>query len=351
MKIGIKKFFFKQKNKTLVIAEVGVNHNSDLKTAKEMVKVAKKAGVDIIKFQLFDSEQEISKFAALAEYQKSQNKNVKYSSQLEMAKSLELTKNEVREMQNYCKKEGVPFLCSIFEKKSLYYLVEDLKETTVKIPSSEITNIPLLKEVGNKGLSVILSTGASNLSEVNDAIAALNSSGCPEILLLHCVSEYPAPHNQMNLKVIETMRKAFDLPVGLSDHTLGIEIGIAAATLGAAVIEKHFTLDRKMVGPDHKASIEPEELSALVKGVRIANQALGSPIKQPQPCEIKNLPLIRKSVVAKNNLRKGTKIQKNMLAIKRPSGGIEPKYYEIILGKTINRDIQKDDFIRWEDLQ
>lgn len=350
MNFQSKSYTFTDSDKTIVIAEVGVNHNRSLETARKMVDVAKSAGVDIIKFQLFDSEKEVSVHADKAAYQVANTTDDEGKNQLEMCKALELSQNDVKEMMAYCAKIKMPFLCTAFERYSLDYLVDVLGVKTIKIPSPEVTNMPFLRQIGRKKVAAILSTGASTLAEVGTAIKILQDAGCPELLLLHCVSQYPTPADEVNLRAMETMHQAFGLPVGFSDHTEGIAVDIAAAALGAAAIEKHFTLDRTMKGPDHKASIEPDELKALVSGVRATNAALGNGIKVPAPCEALNLPLIRKSLVAAVAIKKGTRITEDLLEIKRPLGGIDPGSYDNVIGLTVNRDIEYDELIRWSDL-
>lgn len=349
MKFTVGNFDFTKKDTTVVIAEVGVNHNGNMETAKEMIKVAKKAGVDIIKFQAFKSEKEISKFAAKAPYQK--KTRTSGNNQLEMCKALELSEESLRRVKKYCDKINMPFLCAAFDYDSLDFIVDDLKLSTVKIASSEVTNIPFLKYIGSKKKSVVFSTGASTISEVGMAIESLKRAGCPEMILLHCVSNYPAPTNQINLRAMQTMSNTFKLPVGFSDHTRGIETAIAAASLGAVAIEKHFTLDRTMPGPDHQASIEPDELALMVKGIKIANHSLGNGIKEPAACELETLPLIRRSIVASRNLHKGTKITPSMLEIKRPLGGIDPADLDKIIGLVLINDVVTDAPITWQDLR
>lgn len=341
-------FPFKDGDRTVVIAEIGVNHNGDPALAKRMIDAAASAGAHIVKFQAFRSEKEISRYAAKAPYQKETTSS--QGNQLEMCKALELSGSALREMKEYCAAKSIPFLCAAFDFDSVDLLVDDLKVEIIKIPSGEVTNIPFLRYIGSKKKGVILSTGASTLEEVRLAIEALLKSGCPELVLFHCVSSYPVPYDQVNLRAMLTLKSAFGLPVGFSDHTIGIHAAIAAAALGAVAVEKHFTLDKTMEGPDHRASIEPHELAALVQGVRIANLALGSPIKQPAPCELPNLPLIRKSLVAATALKKGTCLTRDMIEIKRPQGGVEPVDLEKVLGKTLRIDLQEDAPITWESL-
>jgi len=341
-------FYFREGDETVVIAEIGVNHNGDIAIAKKMVDAAMEAGVHAVKFQAFRSEKEISKFAAKTPYQKETTTD--HGSQLEMCKALELSPATLREMKEYCAARKMPFLCSAFDFESVDLLVDDLKVKTIKIASSEVTNIPFLKYIGERKMAVVFSTGASTLAEVGLAIEALRESGCPELMVFHCISSYPAPYEQANLRAMATMKQAFGLPVGFSDHTIGSAAAIAAAALGAVAIEKHFTLDRSMEGPDHLSSIEPKEMAELVQGVKIANQALGSTIKQPVPCELPNRHLIRKSLVTAANLPKGTRLTREMIEIKRPQGGIEPMDIDKIIGLTINKDIEEDAHITWEDI-
>lgn len=348
MLFGSKSFTFR-KDKTIIIAEAGVNHNGDIDIARKMIDMAKKSGADIVKFQLFDSEKEISKYAGKTNYQK-QTTSPKFRNQLEVCRALELRQDDIRSLKQYSQSVGVPFLCTAFESDSLDFLVDRLKLKTIKIPSSEVTNIPFLQQTGTKKVSVILSTGASTLKEVAMAVKTLRKYGCPELALLHCVSEYPAPFDQVNLQAMETMRNTFRLPVGFSDHTVGVEVAIAAAALGAQLLEKHFTLDKKMPGPDHQASIEPDELKALVKGVRIANAAKGSGLKRPARCELMNRPLIRKSLMAGRFLKKGTIIAERMIQIKRPESGIKPIDFNKVIGRRLKRNIQNDQPICWKDL-
>lgn len=347
MNFESKSFDFNVRDETIVIAEVGVNHNGNVETAKKMVDAAVRAGAHVVKFQAFRSEKEISKYAAKTPYQ--EETTTAYGSQLEMCKALELSPSDLRDLKEYCAILKTPFLCAAFDYESVDLLVDDLKVETIKIASSEVTNTPFLQYIGSKKKGVVLSTGASTLVEVGRAIEALKGSGCPELMLFHCVSSYPAPHSEVNLRAMQTLRNAFNIPVGFSDHTVGIEAAIAAAALGACAIEKHFTLDRNMPGPDHRASIEPDELAEMVKGVKIANLVLGSPIKQPAPCELPNLKLIRKSLVAACDLKKGTKLTRDMIEIKRPAGGIEPGDLEKIIGLTLTKDVAEDMFLCWED--
>jgi N-acetylneuraminate synthase len=349
MNFESKDFSFRDVDQTVIIAELGVNHNGDVQTAKKMVDAAIKAGAHIIKFQAFRSEKEISRFAAKAPYQ--QETTSTKGTQLEMCQALELSASDLKELKNYCAVKKWPFLCAAFDFESVDLLVDVLRVETIKVASSEVTNIPFLQYIGSKKKGVILSTGASALHEVGRAIETLQASGCPELILFHCVSSYPVPHAEVNLRAMLTLKNAFGLPVGFSDHTIGTASAIAAAALGACAIEKHFTLDRTMVGPDHRASIEPDDLAEMVNGVRIANISLGSPLKQPAPCEMPNLALIRKSLVAARSLKKGTRLTRDLIEMKRPLGGIEPMDLEKVLGLTLTKDVEEDMFLTWQDLR
>ena len=342
-------FNFFQNDPTRIIAEIGVNHNGEIALAKSLVDQAKIAGADIVKFQAFVSEKEISRYANKTPYQIETTTDI--GGQLEMCKALELSPSSLAEMKNYCESLEIPFLCAAFDFDSVDLLVDELKVSTIKIPSGEITNLPFLEYVGSKRKSIILSTGASSLAEVALAVEALQKAGCPELVLFHCVSSYPAPYPEVNLNAMETLRRAFNVPVGFSDHTVGIQAGIAASALGACAIEKHFTLDKKMVGPDHRASIEPLELAALVEGVKIVNQVKGDGAKQASQSEMENLLLIRKSIVAASDLKRGVKITREMVEFKRPGVGISPSDVSKIIGLKIMRDVKFDEALNWDDFR
>lgn len=341
-------FDFSTADRTLVIAEVGVNHNGDPVLARRMVDVAREAGADIVKFQAFNSEKEISRYAGKAKYQI--ENTGEEGGQLELCKALELSGETLLSLRDYCASLGQPFLCTAFDFDSVDLLADTLKVSAIKIGSAEVTNLPMLEYIGAKKLAAILSTGASTLADVGLAIEALRRGGCPELVLLHCVTSYPAPGSEANLRAMHTMRQAFGLPVGFSDHTAGIECAIAAAALGACAIEKHFTTDRALPGPDHLASVEPHELRALIAGVRLANASLGNGIKIPAACEAANQPLVRKSLVATRDLAAGTRITRDMIEIKRPLAGIAPGDLPHVLGRTLARAVGEDMPIAWDDL-
>ena len=341
-------FDFSRRDTTIVIAEAGVNHDGSADVARSMIDIAREAGAHIVKFQAFRADKEISRYAPKVQYQVTNTGPG--SSQLELCRALELSAATLSSLRDYCARVGMPFLCSAFDFESIDVLTDVLRVSAVKIGSSEVTNIPLLEYVGTKKIGAILSTGGSTLAEVARAVDALQRGGCPELVLLHCVSSYPAPVEQINLRAMLTLEREFGLPTGFSDHTLGIDAAIAAAALGACAVEKHFTSDRTRPGPDHCASVEPAELAALVHGVAAANRALGSATKQAAPCEADNLPMIRKSLVAARDLNAGVRLERAMIEIKRPTGGIEPVDLDRVVGRVLNRDIGADMPIQWSDL-
>jgi N-acetylneuraminate synthase len=341
-------YSFGDNDPPVVIAEAGVNHNGDLQVAKQLIDVAADAGVQIVKFQAFKTEKEISRFAELAPYQKQTFPAAE--TQFDLCKALELNFAQFRALKEHCDRRDVGFLCSVFDFDNIDFLANDLKAQTVKIASGEITDVPLLDYVGHKKLAVILSTGASTLTEVGEAISTLKKAGCPELVLLHCVSNYPAPANELNLRAILTLKREFGLPVGFSDHSIGTAAAIAAVALGAVALEKHFTLDRTMVGPDHKASSEPGELKQLVEDLALVHASRGDGIKRPMPCESANLPLIRRSLVARVNLSKGDVLSGAMIEVKRPGDGIDPRRLREALGRKLARDLREDEPIHWSDL-
>lgn len=330
--------------KTIIIAEAGVNHNGSLVIAKKLIEEAAKAGADFIKFQTFVTENLVSKNTILAEYQKKNFK--KDSSQFEMLKDLELSLNDHYELIDHCYQHKIAFFSTAFDLDSIDLLAK-LDFKFWKIPSGEITNLPYLQKIGSFNLPIILSTGMATLGEIEDAIEVLEESGTSReiITVLHCTTEYPAPINEVNLNAMTTIAEAFKVKVGYSDHTEGIEIPLAAVALGASVIEKHFTLDRNMKGPDHKASLEPDVFKKMVEAIRNIELAMGSGIKRPTECEIKNKIAARKSLVAFKTIRKGELFTKDNLTIKRPGNGISPMYWNQLLGVDAKKDYQPDDLI------
>lgn len=331
-------------NKTIIIAEAGVNHNGSIKLAKKMIDVAANAGVDYVKFQTFKTELAISKHAQKAVYQK-QTTDAN-ESQFEMIKKLELDKQAHIELINHCKAKNINFLSTAFDLESVDLLCE-LSIDFYKIPSGEITNYPYLKKIAGKGLPVVMSTGMANLTEIEQAINVLLENGLTkkEITVLHCNTEYPTPMADVNLRAMQTIKDAFNVSVGYSDHTLGIEVPIAAVAMGAPVIEKHFTLDRNMEGPDHKASLEPEEIKAMVSAIRNIEMALGDGFKQASESEKKNKPIARKSIVANQFIKKGEMLTDKNITVKRPGTGISPMRWNDVLGSSAKKDFAPDDLI------
>ena len=343
-----RRYAFSDGEAPVVIGEIGVNHNGDPMLARRLVDIAADAGVDIAKFQVFKSENEVSRFAALTPYQ--QVTASEMQNQLDLCKALELPHAALRDLKGYCAKRRIGFLCSVFDSESLAFLVDELEVSAVKVASGEVTNLPFLEEIARRGLAVILSTGASSLIEVANAVSVLKESGCPELVLLHCVTSYPAPYDELNLHAMRTLRTEFGLPVGFSDHSLGRDAALAATALGAVAIEKHFTLDRTLPGPDHQASIEPGELESLVRDIRRVHAMLGDGIKQPVPAERDNLPLIRRGLVARGHLRKGIRLTADMIAIKRPAAGIAPADFGRVIGRALRRDFEDDEPLTWDGL-
>ncbi|APF22975.1 N-acetylneuraminate synthase [Clostridium butyricum] len=328
--------------KVFVIAEAGVNHNGNYELAKKLVDVAVEAEADAVKFQTFISEKCICKNASKAVYQK-ETTNID-ESQLEMVKKLELSFEEFHNLKKYCDSKNIMFLSTPFDNYSIEFL-DSMGISIFKIPSGEITNYPYLKKVGLLKKKVILSTGMSTLQEIRNAVKVLRDTGTADISILHCNTEYPTPIEDVNLNVINTLKEEFKLNVGYSDHTLGIEIPIAAAAIGADVIEKHFTLNRNMQGPDHKASLEPEELKNMIKSIRNIEKAMGSGKKEVSKSEAKNLNIARKSIVANCLIKKGEIFSESNLTCKRPGNGISPMRWNEIIGKAAERDFKEDELI------
>ena len=327
--------------RTMIIAEAGVNHNGSLETAKQLVRTAKECGADIVKFQTAKLDSLVSKFAEMADYQKANTG--KTESQKEMLAKLLLSFDDFTELAAYCKEIGIMFLSTPFDIESIHFL-NDMQDIW-KIPSGEITNYPYLIEIAKTGKQIILSTGMCELEEIRAAVNLLKDNGSEDITILHCTTEYPAPFSEVNLNVMDTLRKAFGCKIGYSDHTKGIEISLAAVAMGAEVIEKHFTLDRNMPGPDHKASLEPQELKALIEGIRNIELAKGSAEKKPTASELKNRVVARKSIVAARNIRQGESFTEENLTTKRPGNGISPMKWNDIIGTTAKRDFMEDELI------
>lgn len=328
-----------------IIAEAGVNHNGDVNLAKKLIDAAKDAGADAVKFQTFKAEALVTESAEKAPYQKESTGSGE--SQFEMLRRLELSEEMLFDLKDYADGQGIVFLSTPYDKESVDLLVR-LGVSALKISSADIINYPLLSHIAAKNLPVILSTGMSSLGEVEEAIEVIVDGGNQQIILLHCVSCYPVKVEDMNLKVMETLRQAFKLPVGLSDHTLGITVPIAGVALGACSIEKHFTLDKKLPGPDHQASLEPGELKGMVKAIRDVEQAMGNGIKKLTKEEEENKKAMRRSIMAKVDIPEGAIITGEMLDVKRPGAGISPKYVTALVGRKTTRNIKKDELINWD---
>ena len=331
--------------KIFIIAEAGVNHNGSLTLAKQLIDAAAKAHADAVKFQTFIAKDVVSTDAPKAEYQKQTTNSSE--SQLDMIKKLELSKVDHTELMDYSKQKGIMFLSTPFDEGSVDLLVE-LALPLIKISSGEITNHPFLKYIAKKGLPIILSTGMSTLDEVAEAVSVIKEAGCNNMTLLHCTSNYPARVEDCNLLAMQTMADAFDIPVGYSDHTPGIYVPLAAAAMGACVIEKHFTLDKNLPGPDHRASLEPDELGGMVRGIRLVEKARGSSVKAPVESELEVRNVARKSIVAKVDIPAGTVIMEDMLAFKRPDVGVSPKDLDKIIGQISISYIKKDSLINFK---
>ncbi|TDP26384.1 N-acetylneuraminate synthase [Halanaerobium congolense] len=337
-----------ENDKTFIIAEAGVNHNGSLETAKKLIDAAVDADVDAVKFQTFSADRLVTKNAPKADYQnKTTDKN---ESQYDMLKKLELTYEEHKILKKYCQENDILFMSTPFDFESVD-LLEKLGVEIYKVGSSDTNNLPLLKYIAEKDKPIILSTGMSTLTEVSEAVDTISSTGNNDLSLLHCVSNYPAQYENVNLNAMNTMKTAFDLEVGYSDHTPGIEVPIAVVAMGAKVIEKHFTLDKDMEGPDHKASLNPEELKKMVKAIRNIEVALGSSTKKPAPNEKENLKTVRKSLVINKNKEIGEQIFSEDIDIKRPGTGIAPKYKDIIIGMELVKKVKEDQILTWEAFQ
>ncbi len=329
-------------NKIFIIAEAGVNHNGDIQTAKELIDVAAAAEADAVKFQTFKADTLVCRQAPKAAYQ--METTSAEESQFDMLKKLELTPDMHRELIDYCHEKNIMFLSTPFDLDSLYYLV-DCGLAVIKIPSGEITNYPLIREAGRSGKRIILSSGMSTIDEVREAVAVLKENGSTDITVLHCNTEYPTPFSDVNLRAMQTIKEETGVSVGYSDHTPGIEAAVAAAALGATVIEKHFTLDRNMKGPDHKASLEPNELTEMVRAVRHIEQALGDGEKKPSASEKKNMAVARKSLVAKCLIKGGEMFTEENLTAKRPGTGLSPMLWNQVIGQKAKRDFAADEMI------
>ena len=331
--------------KVFIIAEAGVNHNGSIELAKKLIDVAVDSGVDAVKFQTFKTELCISKNAVKADYQIKNTKNAN-ETQYEMVKKLELSEQTHHELIAYCKQKNIMFLSTPFDHESIE-LLNNLGLEIFKIPSGEITNLPYLRHIGKLNKKVILSTGMADIGEIEDALDVLISAGTKKenITVLHANTMYPTPMEDVNLKAMVTIGNTFDIAYGYSDHTLGIEVDIAAVAMGACCIEKHFTLDKTMEGPDHKASLEPDELNAMVKAIRNIELALGSSIKKPSKSESPNIQIARKSIVALKNIKQGETLSEENITVKRPGNGISPMRWDEVVGTKATKNYKEDESI------
>lgn len=328
----------------LVIAEAGVNHNGDIRLAKQLIEIAAKSGANFVKFQTFRADKLATKSAPKAEYQVKESTNSE--SQYEMLKELELSEQSHRELMSECTKQGIGFLSTAFDEESADMLLA-LGQEIFKIPSGEITNLPYLRHIGRFRKKVILSTGMSSLEEVKLALRVLEDAGTPtsSVTILHCTSSYPAPLEDVNLLAMQNMNRLLGVEVGYSDHTLGIEIAVAAVALGASVVEKHFTINREFPGPDHKASLLPNELSEMISQIRNIEKALGDGVKRAARSELENIQVVRRSIVASMKIAKGEVFTERNLCAKRPGSGLSPMRWEQVIGQRSKRDYEPDELI------
>ena len=332
-----------------LIAEAGVNHNGDLTLAKKMIDIAAKADVDAVKFQTFKTEKLMLKSTPKVSYQKKATNNKENF--FEMIKKYEFTFEQFREIKDYCLNKELIFLSTPFDEDSVNFL-ENLEISAYKIGSGDLNNFPLLKLICSKKKPILLSTGMANLDEVRDSIEYIKKNGIKEIVVFQCTTNYPAASEEINLNVLDTYKKEFpDILIGFSDHSLGFEASIGAAAKGVKVIEKHFTIDKNLDGPDHKASLNPEELKAWVKSIRILEKSLGSSQKGPSKAELDIAKIARKSIVTIKDVKEGDILSEKNIGVKRPGHGISPVKFEIIIGKKVNKDIPKDSLIFWEDIE
>ncbi len=331
--------------RTLIIAEAGVNHNGEIGLAKNLIAAAAAAGADLVKFQTFSAKNLVSSSAPKAEYQKKTTDSSE--SQLEMIQKLELSRENHTVLIEECRANGIGFFSTAFDFQSFDLLMELGCLEQIKIPSGELTNLPLLRYMSRLGKPLMLSTGMANLGEIEAAIEVIEGAGTPRhlITVLHCTTEYPTPMEEVNLRAMVAMKKAFGVNTGYSDHTPGIVIPVAAVALGATIIEKHFTLDRNLPGPDHKASLEPHELKAMIEGIRNVERALGDGIKRPSPSELKNKPIARKSLVAIRPISAGETFSAENIGAKRPGTGLSPMLWDEIVGRTATKDFGVDEQI------
>ncbi|MBE7496187.1 MAG: N-acetylneuraminate synthase [Verrucomicrobiaceae bacterium] len=330
-----------------IIAEAGVNHNGDLALAKQLVQAAKDAGADAVKFQTFQAKHLVTADAPQAAYQA--RNSGKTESQFDMLKRLELPLESFAELSRFCQELGILFMSTAFDEESADFLA-GLGMSIFKIPSGELTNIPLLQHIARFGKPMIVSTGMGTIEEIQEAVEAIQATGNTDITVLHCVTDYPTPPDQVNLRAMHVIAQALNVPIGYSDHTMGIEASVTAVAAGAKVIEKHFTLDCSLPGPDHKASLEPDDLAEMVRGIRRVEVLLGSGRKQPNEAEKAVAKIVRRSVVAARDLKAGETLSSELLLLRRPGTGIEPARLGEVIGRTLVRDVKEGTLLAWDDL-
>lgn len=330
-----------------IIAEAGVNHNGDLALAKQLVLAAKEAGADAVKFQTFQAKHLVTADAPQADYQA--RNSGKTESQFDMLKRLELPLEAFAELSRYCQELGIMFMSTAFDEESADFLA-GLGMSIFKIPSGELTNLPLLQHIARFGKPMIVSTGMGTIEEIKEAVEAIQAAGNDDITVLHCVTDYPTPPEQVNLRAMHVIQAALGVPIGYSDHSMGIEASVIAVAAGAKVIEKHFTLDCNLPGPDHKASLEPKDLGEMVKGIRKVEVLLGSGKKQPNEAELAVAKIVRRSVIAARDLKIGETITSGMVLLRRPGTGIEPARLGEVIGRTLSRDVKEGVLLAWDDL-
>jgi len=338
----------KNDQRCFIIAEAGVNHNGDIQLAKQLVQAAARAGADAVKFQTFQAAHLVTADAPQAAYQ-ARNTGVS-ESQFDMLKRLELPLEDFAELNRVCQAEGIMFMSTAFDEDSSDFLAA-LDMPIFKIPSGELTNLPLLRHIARHGRPMIVSTGMGTIEEIKEAVDAIKAAGNEDITVLHCVTDYPTPPDQVNLRAMHVIQEALQVPIGYSDHTMGIEASVIAVAAGAKVIEKHFTLDCNLPGPDHKASLEPEDLAAMVRGIRRVEVLLGSGKKQPNEAELAVAKIVRRSVVARCLIPAGTVLDDTLLALRRPGTGIPPAQFDELPGRRVKRDIAAGAMMQWEDLE
>jgi N,N'-diacetyllegionaminate synthase len=331
-----------------IVAEAGVNHNGDINLAHRLIDVAVEAGADAVKFQTFKPELVISPAAPKAAYQIALTDA--QETQLDMVRKLQLSYRQFEQLKARCEERNILFLSTPFDHDSVDFLADVLDVAALKVPSGEVTNLPFLERVASKHRPVILSTGMSNLGEVDVAARTLQSGGCRGLGILHCVTNYPTSPADVNLRAMETMRQAFNVPIGFSDHTLGIDVALAAVAMGAAIIEKHYTLDKSLPGPDHRASLEPRELAAMVSGIRTVESALGDGRKVPRASEVEVAQVARRSLFARRDLKSGESLSLEDVVALRPAGGISPAHWDLLKGRPMRRDVRAGTMISWQDL-